>query len=121
MIRVFQEIGRSPRQRDESRAFNRPTIDIMLKGDGGNDRIGLSLLAHELSHVPSARPPAIDILLAGDGGNDWLGLSLLAPELDDELLNAVVDGGRGRDSACADERVIVRNVEYDFCPSRLRI
>jgi hypothetical protein len=65
-------------------------------GGGGADTIRAAHKIRVISLASDDRP-AIDILLAGDGGNDRLTSWLLAPGMDDELIDALIDGGRGRD------------------------
>lgn len=99
-------------------------FSLVARGGKGADRVNIIIYITPVIPVerdeprPSAERPAIDILIEGNDGNDRLGLWLFAPDVDDDLLNALIDGGRGRDAACATDNVSFLNVEYDFCPQR---
>ena len=92
-------------------------FSLVARGGAGADTIGIVLdvrpvVRADRNESPlSDRRPAINVLIEGNDGNDWLGLWLFAADVDDDLLNALVDGGTGWDTARTHGPVRVVNVE----------
>ena len=100
------------RGRDLIRADVQATVDgnysFVARGGRHADVIRVS---HEFSTTRAGEQPNVNILIEGNGGNDWIELSLVALEFDDDWLHALVDGGKGNDTACTLGEVRVVNVE----------
>lgn len=107
---------------DEIFADVQATVDgdyhFAASGGRGNDVIAVR---HEIDSSPRSnnrsrhvdRAPSANIVVEGNEGDDLMAFWLLATECDDELLlNALIDGGRGEDTAWTFGPIRVRNVEH---------
>jgi hypothetical protein len=54
----------------------------------------------------NAAAPTIEIRLAGDDGNDLLFAALFASDLDEDLIQALIDGGQGIDVCVGNVKAI---------------